>query len=445
MRPAIKVKSAEKGQALVLIVLAVVGLFAFAALALDGGMLLSERRRAQNAADAGVMAAALAKIQGNDLFIIALQRAASNGYGTIISVCSPDGVDCLLGNGERWTVEVSNPPRSGNFAGNINYVQVSITSQVKTAFAHLVFSGPLQTTVEAVSRVWSKQILAAGNALYAATEHDCKGIWFTGTGDTLISGGDVFSNSDASEKNCNSGVQDGAGEVTVADGEIRVVGSFDQGGSGTVEPGPIEGVVPDNLRTIPTPDCTELEDKGALHVNAGEEVFLLPGRYESITFSTPNSKVVLTPGMYCIYGENGFSGNGGKVSVNASVDGVSGVMIYLLRGPFDLGGNTYVDLRAEMGEGNLVDPSGNDWKGMLVYLDPENNSEVEITGTSNSTYSGTIFAPSSDCVIQGTGNSIGLNSQVICYTVKITGTASVNITYDGNSVFEVPAAIDLVE
>ena len=120
-------------------------------------------------------------------------------------------------------------------------------------------------------------------------------------------------------------------------------------------------------------------------------------------------------------------------------------MIYLQRGPFDLGGNTVVNLFAPE-ELELVDPSRVDWKGMLIYVDPENDSKVKITGTSNSTYSGTIFAPSSNCVIQGTGDSLGLlSSQVICYTVKVAGTASINITYNDSSLFDVPAAIDLVK
>jgi len=440
-----KVISTESGQSLVLIVLMIVGLIGFAALAIDGGMLLAERRRAQNASDAGVMAAALAKIQAKNLFTTALQRVASNGFGTVEGACSPDGLDCLVGNGERWTVQVSNPPRTGDFAGNSSYIQVSITSEVNTALAHMVFSGPLQTTVEAVSRVWPEERLAPGHALYAATEHDCKGVWFAGTGDTVITGGNIFSNSDASAANCQSGVQDGAGKVTVVDGEIRVVGTFDQGGSGAVDPPPTEGVPHDNLRSVPRPDCSAFTvDKGAVRINAGEVVTLVPGLYESITFSTPDSIVKLSPGMYCIYGDKGFSGNGGNVIVDGSEDG-SGVMIYLQRGPFNLGGSTVVNLFAEPTEDVLIDPSGNDWKGMLIYVDPENDSEVKITGNSGSNYSGTIFAPSSDCIIEGTGDSIGLISQVICYSVKITGTAEVNITYDESLGYDVPAAIDLVK
>ncbi len=156
MKISLKVKSTESGQTLVLIGLMVIVLFGFAALAIDGGMLLSERRRAQNAADASVMAAALAKIQAKNLFTIALQRAASNGFGTVGDTCSPAGLDCYVGSGERWTVQVSTPPRTGDFTGNSSYLQVCITSEVNTALAHLVFTGPLQTTVEAVSRVWRK-------------------------------------------------------------------------------------------------------------------------------------------------------------------------------------------------------------------------------------------------------------------------------------------------
>ena len=52
-------KPQERGQALILIVFAAVALFAFAALAIDGSRVFSDRRHAQNAADTAVLAAAL--------------------------------------------------------------------------------------------------------------------------------------------------------------------------------------------------------------------------------------------------------------------------------------------------------------------------------------------------------------------------------------------------
>jgi Flp pilus assembly protein TadG len=46
----------ERGQTLIIIAVALVGLLALAGLAIDGGNLFMKRRRAQNAADAGALA-----------------------------------------------------------------------------------------------------------------------------------------------------------------------------------------------------------------------------------------------------------------------------------------------------------------------------------------------------------------------------------------------------
>src|SRR5690606_19715435 len=74
------IKTSERGQALIIITLAAIGLFAFAALAIDGSMAFSEKRHAQNAADASALAGALAYARGNDIEAAALARAQSNGY-----------------------------------------------------------------------------------------------------------------------------------------------------------------------------------------------------------------------------------------------------------------------------------------------------------------------------------------------------------------------------
>ena len=205
----------QSGQVLVLYVLALAALFGFAALAIDGGMIYAERRRAQNAADTGVLAAALAKIKVQNLHTAALNRVGSNGYTTTWGPCDPAGSDCTLGSGTHWSVQVSNPPRSGDFSGDNAFIQVIITSEVSTSFAHLVFTGPLITTVEAVARVWPGQSMAPGHAMFSSAEHDCKGVWFSGTGDTVITGGNVFANSDAASASCYSGVQGGTGTITV--------------------------------------------------------------------------------------------------------------------------------------------------------------------------------------------------------------------------------------
>src|SRR6476659_8811430 len=79
----------ERGQALIVIALAAVGLFAIAGLAIDGTAKFSDRRHAQNAADTAALAGSLSLIHGNTTVvhddvkqwqIDALDRATSNGY-----------------------------------------------------------------------------------------------------------------------------------------------------------------------------------------------------------------------------------------------------------------------------------------------------------------------------------------------------------------------------
>src|SRR5919109_3644109 len=96
----------EKGQALILITLAAVGIFAFAALAIDGSMVFSDRRHAQNAADTAALDSALSKTRGGAWEQEGLDRATSNGYND---------------NGTSNEVEVYSPPVDGNYAGNSQY------------------------------------------------------------------------------------------------------------------------------------------------------------------------------------------------------------------------------------------------------------------------------------------------------------------------------------
>lgn len=436
----IKARRSESGQVFVILVLVMVVLVGFTALAIDGGMLYSERRRAQNAADAGALAAALAMIKSQNLHVAALERADSNGYATTWGPCDPPGTDCTLGTGSKWTVQVSSPPRTGEYSGYSEYIQLTITSEVDTSFSHMVFKGPLRTTVEAVSRARLSGNIAPGYAIYSTSEHDCKGIWFSGTGDTVINGGSVFSNSDAGSAGCQSGVQDGSGTVTVSSppGNIEVVGTFDAGGSGSVSPNPVEGVAHGYLRSVPLPDCSGLLDYGKKTVPPGGSSTILPGRYESIDI-LPGATVTMSPGMYCIYGVSGFTGLGGSITG-------TGVMIYLQAGDFDLGGSALVALAAEQVAGVLLDASQNDWMGMLIYVDPSSSGTVNLTGNTGTTYEGAIFAPGSQCTISGTGDSIGLlNSQIICDKVKITGTAQVTFNLSESDTYALPSAIDLAK
>ncbi len=105
----------EKGQALIIIVLAIFGLVGLTSLTIDGGNVYSDRRDAQNAADAAVMATALTKARDGNWQAAGLSRAADNDYDN---------------SGTTNTVQVVSPPISGTHTGNPDYIQCLITSHV---------------------------------------------------------------------------------------------------------------------------------------------------------------------------------------------------------------------------------------------------------------------------------------------------------------------------
>jgi len=98
-------KNSERGQALILIVFAMIGLIGLTGLTVDGGLAYSDPRHAQNAADTAAKAAARAMIRSEDWEGAGLNLAAANGYDD---------------NGTTNRVEVINPPRAGTMPGTMN-------------------------------------------------------------------------------------------------------------------------------------------------------------------------------------------------------------------------------------------------------------------------------------------------------------------------------------
>jgi hypothetical protein len=69
-------------------------------------------------------------------------------------------------------------------------------------------------------------------------------------------------------------------------------------------------------------------------------------------------------------------------------------------------------------------------------LDPSGcgdvQQELKINGNSASTFSGTILAPCSDIQLEGTSDTLILNSQVIGWNVNLGGNNGTYVYYDNN-------------
>ncbi|MCJ7584745.1 MAG: pilus assembly protein TadG-related protein, partial [Anaerolineales bacterium] len=385
-------KLGQRGQALILIVLGIVGLVAITGLAIDAGHSFSDRRNAQNAADTASLAAALAKINNQNVTSAVFSRAASNGY-------TSDGI--------HDTVTVNNPPTAGcngsngPYAGNSEYIQVIIHSNVDTFFAPIVGVDQLHNCVDAIARAKPAHTgeMFFGNAVVGLSPHGCDTVWAHGNQTTTTTGGGIWDNSDAASCAFR---QNGSGYVVAP--SVSVVGGASYS-AGHVTPPPVTGAQqfpypPEYI--FPTPTCSGAGSA----IKSGQNATLSPGSYSSFPPSGLGGvkNFTLQSGIYCVGSEWRVNGNETWTGQN--------VLIYMVSGGITWNGNATINLDA---------PDSGDYKGLLIYLPLTNSSTVTINGNSGSHFTGTFLAPAAPISVLGTGSANGFHSQVIGYTVELGG------------------------
>ena len=213
------IKASEKGQALILIALAAIGLFAFAALAIDGSRSFSDKRHAQNAADTAVLAGALAYTRGNDIDTAVQTRATDNGY-------DDDGTS------NEVTITATNVPSGGCPGGTPGKdITVNIVSYVDTTFARVIGRSQVTNAVTATSRAcgFYYSPLFRGDAIVGLKPND-GGSCAIDTGNSnskswITRGGGVFSNGCLEHPNGTLTVPNDKCVTTVGECKRRAVGA----------------------------------------------------------------------------------------------------------------------------------------------------------------------------------------------------------------------------
>jgi Flp pilus assembly protein TadG len=458
----------ERGQALIMIALAAVGLFGFSALAIDGSRVFSDRRHAQNAADTAALAAALARVRavGNNLdasgnpnlaaidavtIQAGLDRAASNGYtndadSTVeVHICNETGL---------------NPPCEGLPGGATlsEYIQVKIISTIPTTFARIVGRTQVTSLLTAVARAKSGLPTPLFNgAALAALKPDGPDT-MRGTGnvalDVIHSG--VFNNS---THNCGMDVV-GTGSYAVDTAFEVVSGGYCNSGNpfmdGTIQPASQIPYPPTITIPIPNITCSGNGSSTTSTLNGEPLTTFSPGNYGSINLTTPGN-VHFSPGNYCF--------NGG-VSILGPDIIANDVKFLITSGEFRIAGNGTFDcnnmlvhinggsgMRFNGNGGNFCSsvtfvastgdvtwngntsnrffaPTGGVYENVLIYMPYGNYSALTINGNSGNMLTGSIIAVSSPISISGNSGTTGLHSQIIGYTVDLLGNSNTTINYD---------------
>jgi Tfp pilus assembly protein PilX len=436
----------ERGQALVLIVLAIFGVLGISALAIDGGMLYAERRRAQNAADTAVFAAAMAALQSADWHTAGMTQASMNGF-----------VD-----DEKNDVFVNSPPTSGRYAGRPGYYQVVIRTEFSPFFAQFVYSGKLENTVESIARAKPSQSISPGNAIHATSTDQCHAVWFQGSSGTVLYDAGVYSNSSAPGSSSCASVAKKSGDLTIQNGSITAVGGIlgkdeiimkDENGN-TITGGTKDALIDDNtslpleITDIKPPVCSgTTRHKDDAGNKVGGVYNLQPGDYPN-GIKVGNDEVHLASGIYCLDDD----------LIMTSAQGVligNGVMI-VMRGTDTNISVTGGRLELTSFTGGYLYDSGTppkDWSGMLVYMGMNNLGAVNITGGANSKLWGTIYAPgeymkgakSAKCDITGNASTFNYRAQLICNSVRVTGNVVLEIHYEETEQYHEPPTVELTQ
>jgi hypothetical protein len=430
----------EKGQAIVILALAIVVLLGFTAIAIDGGMAYSDRRHAQNAADASSLAgAAMAALSlennhvtygawdcdnfklisaGQSAETAAINRAANNTYTIDTDFSDHNGVDVMCEQGVF------------NGAWVDKYIEITtyISKTTDTHFAQFVFSGLLQNKVQAVTRVRPRVPLAFGNAVVSLNSADCSGnsngVIFSGSMDLHIKGGGVFSNGCLYGNGNNFKVDTNEWGVYYAGQAMGTLGNINYG------EGPQKAAfsLPSSSFQIDPPDCSSLP----VRTQGNHDTELFPGKYSSISMS--NGDLKLHPGLYCLTGSpNAFKITGGNLIAHS-------VTIYVTSGSVEVSGNGNISMSAPPYH---PDPSPA-IPNVLFFLAPGNTSVIKLNGDSKHAYLGTIYAPDADVNVNGSGD-IGptLHTQIIGKNVEISGSAVIDINFNGGQNYQKPSSLEL--
>lgn len=456
--------SLQRGQALVLLALGIVGLIGLTALAIDGGRAFADRRHAQNAADNASYAAALewvkhegdwSEVSGQWVWSSIAWRdpafgiANANGFNNE----DADGIisDVTLDIQPFDDCENISPfvPAEGAF------ITVTIETELDTLFAPIVGISKTYNRVQATSVACGTytEKAASGSALAACHTTKCNAMFFGGNNVTHIYGSGALVNSSCDGPANGTDALGGLGTSSVTVEQpfrIDVVGDEKF----------LASPKPDIATFQPAVDCfrkyIDISNFGVScdnisPTNGGPKVdgngikYLEPGIYTE-NFPPMNAdEVYLIGGVYCL--EKDFrvnnvqwriSNQGGLDETNRDI-GVTFVVdgdVTITNGEIRLLGKYY----------------GAPLSGRLLLYAPAFDSNnnifshtIRIEGNGQMSMRGTLYAPTSDITLAGTpgaaaGEAANWYGQVIGSTVAIEGTVNWTMIYDDAYTINFPVA-----
>jgi len=426
----------RRGAIAVLVAVLMTVLLGILAIAIDGGLLLDNKRRVQAVADAAAVAAAqklylnfpaliapgaTSKDPGGEGATAALNTAARNGL--------PD-------DGITSNVQVNIPPATGPFVGRIGYAEVIVTYYQPRYFSSIWGTTVLPVRARAVGRGrWE----GSGTGIYVLDPHQQDALDATGTGSVTVTGGAwVIDDSD----NASAARLSGGGGLTAPD--FQITGGMTGTPNGVVNTN--VPPTPDPLAYLPVPaqppagsmDVTNL-------MNGNKQYTLSPGTFRNLPVFNVGDVVIFKQasagngGIYYIDG-GGLKSTGASLTMDPTTSG--GIMIY--NKPQSQADSQKINITGnDSGKVALGPLTDGPYAGILFFQDRTSSVPLNISGNGDFNLQGTFYTANGQLQITGNGNTT-IGSQYVSRTLTLSGNGNINIDYH-NTVVGRLREIGLVE
>jgi hypothetical protein len=441
----------RRGAVTPLVAILMIALISIVAIAVDGGMLLTERRRAQATADAAAMAAAC--VLYDNYPVDQGQGNVGNPIDAAKAVASANG---YTNDGTTSVVTVNLPPLNGPYQGLPSYVEVIVTYYQQRAFSGIFGTGALPVKARAVARgAWVDP-----NVGVLVLNYSGKGTLNTqGNGAFTDIGGKVIVNS-----NDPSAALD-TGNGTMKAPEFDITGGYAVTGGGSMITSPIANNIltgvhptPDPLAYLPVPSAPP----AANVLTKGNNV---APTYNNVTYTLPdgtsqtfNNVYILAPGSYGGPSQPNLPNftNGDLVILQQASVGNNGIY-YLTSGGFNsntasiimdsgtTGGIMFYNAGTGINDGfniaggsssyvNITPPTNGIYQGITLFQARNAPEDVQLQGSGTFNIYGTFYAADALLKVAGNGAQSNIGSQYVSLDLSITGNGNVGIVYQGPKV-----------
>lgn len=405
-------RRSRRGAIVVLIAVSLAVILGFVAVAIDGGSLLEQRRRAQSTADAAALAAA------EDLFRNYPRNKGRDVDGTAAAyawnIASANG---FSNDGKRSLVTVRISPET--YLGGPNegkplprgYAEVTVQYNQPRYFAVLFGSDEVPVRARAVARGnWTP----AHVGIHVLDLYANAALKATGESSVIVTGASVIVNSNHPSAATSTGGKLTASPFNITGGTS--VSGTKGGFFGDINYG--TDPEPDPLRFIPQPVMQDHLDRSAGPVNfANGTRTLLPGVYHGGISVSGQGSLNLEPGVYYMDGGGfSFAGQGNLIA--------HGVMIY--NDPKKSSDTISI---SGLGNISMSPPTEGIYKGLTLFQNRQSTNTMTVSGNGYMDIVGTFYNANGTLVVGGNGDG-RIGSQYVSRFLNIIGNGTLTIDYD---------------